>query len=175
MTVFCGELVIGTRTGDEQEIAELAWQRVWQSVSGKTNSHDVYDIVRHCLSDLSSGSRREIFVGAPNFVFSFDKGVRNVRLGPAEVLRSSQFFRNVKIKYRNRSKFEREIKFRGKCNLEWHGNRITILVLVGHCYCSFAECRRSSALVDERCAQFATAVISAKSVGLESTQQRYRG
>ena len=95
--------LLGPKAGNEKEITEVAWQRVWESVAGEMKTANVNDIVRHFISDLATSSRREFTFVAPNHVIYFDKGVRSMRIGPVEVVRSNQFFSNIKRKHSNRN------------------------------------------------------------------------
>ena len=87
--------LVGARAGNEKEITELAWERVWQSLAGASRTEDIDDIVREFLVDLSSHSQREFTFVAPNHVMRFEGDVDELQIGPVKAMRARDFFEPI--------------------------------------------------------------------------------
>ena len=78
--------LLGAKAGNEKEITELAWERVWQSLAGTNRTENIDDIVKAFLTDLSDHSQREFTLVAPNYVVRFEGNVEELHVGPVKAM-----------------------------------------------------------------------------------------
>ncbi len=99
--------LLGARAGNEKEITELAWERVWQSLAGTSPTENIDDIVKTFVKDLSGHSQREFTFVAPNHAMRFENNVSELQIGPVKAIRTQNIVEPVYGKIENlKWKFE---------------------------------------------------------------------
>lgn len=115
--------LVGARAGNEKEITELAWERVWQSLAGTSRTENIDSIVKAFLADLSGHSQREFTFVAPNHVIRFEGKVDELQIGPVKAMRAQDFFEPV---YKEIEKPRWNFDIGAKFNFSYSEGRVTI-------------------------------------------------
>ena len=121
----------GARVGNEKEIAELAWERVWQSLAGASRTENIDKIVKAFLQDLSGYSQREFTFVAPNHVMRFEDKVDELQIGPVKAKWAKDFFQPFYNKFKEpKWKFAIGSKF----NFSYSDDRIATIEMPPICW-----------------------------------------
>ena len=93
--------LLGAKAGNEKEIADIAWDQVWESLAGQNQTSNANDIVMNYIRTLTQHARLSFNFVAPNYVVRFGGAVRNVRIGSVRAMFAEDLSRNISEQYTN--------------------------------------------------------------------------
>lgn len=110
--------LLGPKDGNENEIKEIAWKVVHESVEGQEQTDDFQAIKNRFVEKISQNKDRNFVYICPNYAIEFDEGINKIIVGPVQAIHSSSLaptiFKGIKTDFSAVAGNKFSIEFRPK-------------------------------------------------------------